>query len=79
MTYKPPKFGDVYEWDVPTGTVRWFVIGAAIGLEADAFDALLIQSTPQFDSDPALRSPSVIGIGNHPLRIKQRKISGDLP
>ena len=78
MSFKPPKFGDVYEWDVPTGTVRWFVIAPCLGREATDFEALLLQSTPQFASDPALYRPATIGIGNHPHRAKQRKISGDL-
>lgn len=79
MTYKPPKFGDVYEWDVPTGTVRWLVIGPALNGQAGEYEALLVQSTPMFADDPALGRPTTIGIGGewasrgHP----QVRISGD--
>ena len=77
MTYKSPKFGDVYEWDVPTGTVRWFVIAPSPNEVVGEYEALLLQSTPSFSSDPALHRPSTIGLETHPSRPK-RKLSGDL-
>jgi hypothetical protein len=62
MSQKPPQFGDVYEWDVPTGTVRWMVIGPALSGALGEWEALMLQSTPQFASDPALHRVTSIGL-----------------
>lgn len=78
MRYKPPKFGDVYEWDVPTGTVRWFVVAPSLSGEFGVWEALLLQSTPQFASDPALHRITPVGIETEGSALKH-KISGDLP
>lgn len=51
MTEKPPSFGDVYEWSVRTGVVRWFVIGPSLSGVPDQYEALLLHG-PR--ADPAM-------------------------
>ena len=84
MKEKPPGFGDVYEWAVPTGVVRWFVICPALNGQSGNYEGLMLQTTPDFPNDSAMTRPVPIGIDVpdnffHPHAPKTRLAQGTEP